>query len=173
MRRTALCRGKANLTEHGIRENINIKVSPHSVEVFLISGEDEDVVRLSIDTQRHAEHFIPALIPPRLRHLEMVRQMFFSNYIPIQGVRAAAIAVKLRADANIVQIRLEMLRAVDFAMLHQIPAKFPVTGHLRDHSVLSDAPNRLQHIIETVNAFAQQCSGKYLTFLFTHCVELP
>lgn len=38
----------------------------HSVEVFLISVEDEGVVGLSIDTQRHAEHLIPALIPPRL-----------------------------------------------------------------------------------------------------------
>ena len=57
---------EAKITEHGIRENINIKVSPHSVEVFHVSGEDEGVVRLSIDAQRHAEHFIPALIPPRL-----------------------------------------------------------------------------------------------------------
>ena len=57
---------KANITEHGICENINIKIIFHRVEVFLISGEDEGVVRLSIDTQRHAEHFIPALIPPRL-----------------------------------------------------------------------------------------------------------
>ena len=123
--------------------------------------------------QCHAEHFIPALIPPRLRHLEMVRQMFFSNYIPIQGVRAAAIAVKLRADANIVQIRLEMLRAVDFAMLHQIPAKLPVTGHLRDYFVLPDAPNRLQHIVEISDVFTQQRTGKYLMLLFAHCVDLP
>ena len=57
---------EANITEHGVRENINIKVSLHRVEVFLISGEDEGVVRLSLDTQRHAEHLIPALIPPRL-----------------------------------------------------------------------------------------------------------
>ena len=57
---------EANIAEHGIRENIDIKVIFHSVEVFLISGEDEGVVRLSIDAQRHAEHFIPALIPPRL-----------------------------------------------------------------------------------------------------------
>ena len=99
--------------------------------------------------------------------------MFFSNYIPIQGVRAAAIAVKLRADANIVQIWLEMLRAVDFTMLHQIPAKFPVTGHLRDHSILSDAPNRLQHIVEIADTFTQQCAGKYLMLLFAHCVDLP
>ena len=54
-----------NIAEHGIRENINIEVSLHSVQVFLVSGEDEGVVRLSIDAQRHAEHFIPALIPPR------------------------------------------------------------------------------------------------------------
>ena len=57
---------EANITEHGIRENINIKVSLHRIEVFLVSGEDEGVVRLFIDAQRHAEHFIPALIPPRL-----------------------------------------------------------------------------------------------------------
>ena len=57
---------EVNITEHGIRENINIEVSLHSIEVFLVSGEDEGVVGLSIDTQRHAEHFIPALIPPRL-----------------------------------------------------------------------------------------------------------
>ena len=57
---------EANIAEHGIRENINIEVILHSVEVFLISGEDEGVVRLSLDTQRHAKHFIPALIPPRL-----------------------------------------------------------------------------------------------------------
>ena len=57
---------EANVTEHGIRENINIEVSLHRVEVFLVSGEDEGVARLSIDAQRHAEHFIPALIPPRL-----------------------------------------------------------------------------------------------------------
>ena len=99
--------------------------------------------------------------------------MFFSNYIPIQGVRATAIAVKLRADANIVQIRLEMLWAVDFAMLHQIPAKLPVTGHLRDHSVLSDAPNRLQHIVEIADTLAQQRTGKYLPLPFAHCVDLP
>ena len=55
-----------NITEHGIRENINIKIVFHRIEVFLVSGEDEGVVRLSIDAQRHAEHFIPALIPPRL-----------------------------------------------------------------------------------------------------------
>ena len=57
---------EANVTEHGIRENINIEVIFHSVQVFLVSGEDEGVVRLSLDTQRHTEHFIPALIPPRL-----------------------------------------------------------------------------------------------------------
>ena len=57
---------EANIAEHGIRENINIEVIFHSVQVFLISGEDEGVVRLSIDAQRHAEHIIPALIPPRL-----------------------------------------------------------------------------------------------------------
>lgn len=66
-----------------------------------------------------------------------------------------------------------MLRAVDFAMLHQISAKLPVTGHLRDYFVLPDAPNRLQHIVEIVDALAQQRAGKYLTILFTHCVELP
>ena len=43
-----------------------IKIIFHRVEVVLVSGEDEGVVRLSIDAQRHAEHFIPALIPPRL-----------------------------------------------------------------------------------------------------------
>ena len=57
---------EANIAEHGIRENIDIKISLHRIEVLLISGEDEGVVRLSIDAQRHAEHFIPALIPPRL-----------------------------------------------------------------------------------------------------------
>ena len=57
---------EANITEHGVRENIDIEVSLHRVQVFLVSGEDEGVVELSIDTQRHAEHFIPALIPPRL-----------------------------------------------------------------------------------------------------------
>ena len=57
---------EANITEYGIRKNINIEVSLHSIEVFLVGGEDEGVVGLSIDTQRHAEHFIPALIPPRL-----------------------------------------------------------------------------------------------------------
>ena len=56
---------EANITEHGIRENINIEVIFHSVQVFLIGGENEGVVRLSIDTQRHAEHFIPVLVPPR------------------------------------------------------------------------------------------------------------
>lgn len=55
-----------NITEQGVRENVDIEVSLHRIEVFLVSGEDEGVVRLSIDTQRHAEHFIPALIPPRL-----------------------------------------------------------------------------------------------------------
>ena len=63
---------EANITEHGIRENIDIKVIFHRIEVFLVSGEDEGVVRLSIDAQRHAEYFIPALIPPRLCHLEAV-----------------------------------------------------------------------------------------------------
>ena len=48
------------------RENIDIKISLHRVEVFLISGEDEGVVRLSLDAQRHAEHFIPIFIAPRL-----------------------------------------------------------------------------------------------------------
>ena len=57
---------EANITEHGIRENINIKIVFHRVEVFLISGEDEGVVRLSIDTQRHAEHFILIFVAPRL-----------------------------------------------------------------------------------------------------------
>lgn len=57
---------EANIAEHGIRENINIEVSLHRVQVFLISGEDEGVARLSVDAQHHAEHFIPALIPPRL-----------------------------------------------------------------------------------------------------------
>ena len=57
---------EANVTKLGIRENINIKVSLHSVEVFLVSGEDKDIVRLSLDTQRHAEHFIPIFIAPRL-----------------------------------------------------------------------------------------------------------
>ena len=57
---------EVNITEHGIRENIDIKIVFHRIEVFLVSGEDEGVVRLSIDAQRHAEHFIPALIPPRL-----------------------------------------------------------------------------------------------------------
>ena len=57
---------EANITEHGIRKSINIKIIFHSIEVFLISGEDEGVVRLSIDTQRHAEHFIPIFIAPRL-----------------------------------------------------------------------------------------------------------
>ena len=57
---------EANIAEHGIRENINIEVSLHRVHVVLVSGEDKCVVRFSIDTQRHAEHFIPALIPPRL-----------------------------------------------------------------------------------------------------------
>ena len=51
---------------HGIRENINIEVILHSVQVFLVSGEDEGVVRLSIDAQRHAEHFIPIFITPWL-----------------------------------------------------------------------------------------------------------
>ena len=57
---------EANITEHGIRENINIKISLHRIEVFLVSGEDEGVVRLSLDAQRHAEHFIPIFIAPRL-----------------------------------------------------------------------------------------------------------
>ena len=57
---------EANIAEHGIRENIDIKVIFHSVQVFLISGEDEGVVRLSIDAQRHAEDFIPIFIAPRL-----------------------------------------------------------------------------------------------------------
>ena len=34
--------------------------------MFLISGEDEGIVRLSLDAQRHAEHFIPIFIAPRL-----------------------------------------------------------------------------------------------------------
>ena len=164
---------EANITEHGIRENIDIEVSLHRIQVFLISGEDEGVVRLSLNTQRHAEDFIPIFIAPRLRRLGIVRQMFFPNYISVQGVRTAVIAVKLRADANIVQIRLEMLRAVDFAMLHQISAKLPVAGHLRDHSILPDASNRLQHIVEIADAFTQQRTGKYLLLLFAHCVDLP
>ena len=41
-------------------------ISLHCIQVFLICGENEGIVRLSIDAQRHAEHFIPALIPPRL-----------------------------------------------------------------------------------------------------------
>ena len=57
---------ETNITKHGICKGIDVEVSLHSVEVFLVSGEDEGVVRLSIDAQRHAEHFIPALIPPRL-----------------------------------------------------------------------------------------------------------
>ena len=55
-----------NITEHRICENVDIEVSLHRIEVFLISGEDEGVARLSVDAQHHAEHFIPALIPPRL-----------------------------------------------------------------------------------------------------------
>ena len=55
-----------NITEQGVRENVDIEVSLHRIEVFLVSGEDEGVVRLSIDTQRHAEHFIPIFIAPRL-----------------------------------------------------------------------------------------------------------
>ena len=57
---------KANITEHGIRENIDIKIVFHRIEVFLVSGEDEGVVGLSIDTQRHAEHFILIFVAPRL-----------------------------------------------------------------------------------------------------------
>ena len=57
---------EANITKLGIRENINIKVSLHSVQVFLVSGEDEGVVLLSLNTQRHAEDFIPIFIAPRL-----------------------------------------------------------------------------------------------------------
>ena len=62
---------EANIADHGIRENINIEVSLHRVQVFLISGEDEGIVRLSIDTQRHAEHFIPIFIAPRLCRRKM------------------------------------------------------------------------------------------------------
>ena len=46
--------------------SINIKIIFHSIEVLLISGEDKGVVRLSLDTQRHAEHLIPIFIAPRL-----------------------------------------------------------------------------------------------------------
>ena len=36
-----MCIRDRNITEHGIRENIDIEVILHSVEVFLISGKDE------------------------------------------------------------------------------------------------------------------------------------
>ena len=57
---------EANITEHGIRENINIEIVFHRVEVVLVSREDEEVIRLPIDSQCHAEHFISVLVPPRL-----------------------------------------------------------------------------------------------------------
>ena len=41
---------EAYITEHGIRENVDIEVSLHRIEIFLVSGEDEGVVWLSIDT---------------------------------------------------------------------------------------------------------------------------
>lgn len=56
---------ESNILNHRIREDINIKVSLHSIEVFLVSGEYEGVVRLPIDVQCHAKHFIPTLVPPR------------------------------------------------------------------------------------------------------------
>ena len=34
-----------HISEHGIRENIDIKIVFHRIEVFLVSGEDEGVVR--------------------------------------------------------------------------------------------------------------------------------
>ena len=43
-----------------------IRDSLHRVQVFLVGGEDEGVVRLSLDAQRHAEDFIPIFIAPRL-----------------------------------------------------------------------------------------------------------
>ena len=59
------------ITKNGIKKNGSLlyTIIPlvfHRVEVFLISGEDEGVVRLSLDTQRHAEDFIPIFIAPRL-----------------------------------------------------------------------------------------------------------
>ena len=56
---------ETNITEHRVCENIDVEVSLHSIEIFLVGGEDESVVRLSLDAQCHAEHFIPALVPPR------------------------------------------------------------------------------------------------------------
>ena len=79
-----------------------------------------------------------------------------------QGVRAAAIAVKLRADANIVQIRFEMLRAVDFSMLHKYQPSSR-SGSPPGSFRTVRCVNRLQlHIVEIADAFTQQRAGKYL-----------
>ena len=52
-------------------------------------------------------------------------------------------------------VGLEMLRAVNSAMLHQILAKGSVAGHLWNDFILPNAPNRLQHIVEAADGLAQ------------------
>ena len=50
-----------------LRKIVNTKVFLYIGEIFLVSGEDKEIVRVTVGVQRQPQHFIPAFIAPRLR----------------------------------------------------------------------------------------------------------
>ena len=57
---------ESHVSDLCLRKILHAEIYFHGIEIVLVSREDEDIVRLPIDAQRHAEHFIPALVSPRL-----------------------------------------------------------------------------------------------------------
>ena len=83
------------------------------------------------------------------------------------------VGVILRANGGVVKVGPDLLREFHpkLVMLHQPAAQFPVRGNAFDHFIPVQAASNAEHIIQPIDAFRIQRTGKELLLLRTHIIN--
>ena len=150
---------------------INAKVFLHGRQVLLIRGKDERIVHMVGGAEGQAKHLVPALHTEWLLRLKLRRQFGFPDHIAVQCICPTVVTVKLRADAYIVQIRLDVFRAVDHAVRNEVIPQGAVRGHLLQQSIFLHHAHRVQDIVHTVDGIAVQHTLHFHLILPAHALE--
>ena len=159
---------------------INAKVFLHGRQVLLIRRKDERIVHMVAGAEGQAKHLVPALLTEWLPGLKLRRQFRFPDHIAVQRICPAMVTVKLRTDANIVQIRLDVFGAVDHAVRNEVIPQGAVRGHLLQQNIFLHHARRVQDIVHAVDGVAVQHTLHLHLILPAHAlkqfcqlVELP